>query len=428
MSTTGTAQPFSRTDRSRLGAWWWTVDRAMLSAVFFLALFGLAMISTASPPVAQDLGYHDYHFLFKQVIFLVPALLLMVGISMLNPRTIWRLGSIMLLGCIAALILTLFIGIEIKGARRWLPLLGVSLQPSEFIKPAFAVVAAWLIALNKSEWRKVGGHKKPEQQTARRWFTASKDDFSGYYLVMAIYGLIVMLLMMQPDLGMSVVVTCVFATQIFLAGLRLRYLALLMLIGPMLLASAYASHPHVKSRIDRFFYPESGDTYQVDKSLEAFKTGGITGAGPGQGSVKMHLPDAHADFIFSVTGEEFGLFFVLGLIGAFLFIMMRGMKRLIDNGDMFQVLAVGGLLTMFGLQAFIHMGSSVNILPAKGMTMPFISYGGSSVISLGISMGIILALTRKQRRSALNMNTLLRTKFTKNTPEQGAAGEGNGQY
>ena len=289
----------------------------------------------------------------------------------------------------------LFAGTEIKGARRWLHVFGFSLQPSEFIKPAFAVVSAWLISLQKPTWHKIGG-QRPERNK-HGLYTAGEGG-GGYYVVIAIYGLIISLLMMQPDFGMSFVVTCMFASQIFLAGLRLRYLAAILSVGGAAVAGAYLFFPHVKSRFDRFLDPSSGDTYQVDQSLAAFRHGGLIGTGPGQGTVKMNLPDAHADFIFSVAGEEFGFIFIFIIISLFLFIILRGFNRLSKNGDMFSILAVGSLLTMFGLQALIHMGSSVNLLPAKGMTLPFISYGGSSLLSLGISMGVILALTRRHGR------------------------------
>ncbi len=400
-------QPFSRADRSFLGAWWWTVDQSLLLSVLILALIGVAMVSTASPPVAQLLEVEDYYFLKRQIIFLVPALILMIGISMLPPRTIWRICSLALIAGIVALVITLFAGTEIKGARRWLPILGMSVQASEFVKPAFIVVSAWLIAMQKVSWARVGGVR----QKAGRAFTLNEAPLNGYFFVVGLYILIIALLMLQPDLGMSVVVTLVLGTQIFLSGLRLRYLALILLLSPVVLGGAYLGFDHVRSRVDRFFNPESGDTYQVDQSLAAFRNGGLTGTGPGQGTVKLNLPDAHADFIFPVAGEEFGILFVLFLIGLFLFIVLRGFKRLLQAEDMFPILAVGGLLTLFGLQALVHMGSSVHLLPAKGMTMPFISYGGSSLLSLGASMGIVLALTRRQGRMTAARAGLIRSSF-----------------
>ncbi|MCB1680715.1 MAG: cell division protein FtsW [Rhodospirillales bacterium] len=400
-------QPFSRTDRSFLGAWWWTVDQGLLLSILLLALIGVAMVSTASPPVAQLLELDDYYFLKRQVLILIPALALMLGVSMLAPRTIWRICSLLLIISMMALVATMFMGTEIKGARRWLPFLGMSVQPSEFVKPAFIVVAAWFIALQNASWARVGGVKLELGKA----FTLKEKPLGGYFFVVGLYTVIIVLLMLQPDLGMSVIVTSVFGVQIFLSGMRLRYIALILLLGIGLLGGAYMGFEHVRSRVDRFFYPESGDTYQVDQSLAAFRNGGLTGTGPGQGTVKLNLPDAHADFIFPVAGEEFGIFFILFLISLFLFIVLRGFKRLLHSEDMFPILAVGGLLTMFGLQAFVHMGSSVQLLPAKGMTMPFISYGGSSLLSLGLSMGIVLALTRRQGRLTASRVGLIRSSF-----------------
>ncbi|HBR68429.1 MAG TPA: cell division protein FtsW [Rhodospirillaceae bacterium] len=369
---------FSRTDQSFLGRWWWTVDRPMLAAAFVLVIFGVVLVTTASPPVAEHLKLEHYHFLKRHVVMLVPAVAMMLGISMLSPRSIWRMASILFAGCIVAMIIVLVTGMEIKGAQRWIHLFGFSLQPSEFIKPAFAVVAAWLMGMQKT-----------------------KEKFPGNRITAGLYALVLTLLLMQPDLGMTVVVTSIWVSQIFLAGFPFRILIGLILAAAIGLVLAYFTFDHVHSRMDRFLDPASGDNYQVQRSLEAFENGGLFGTGPGQGTVKENLPDGHADFIFAVAGEELGMFFVLILMSVYAFILLRGYNRLMDSDSMFTVLAVGGLLTMFGLQAMIHMGSSVNLLPAKGMTLPFISYGGSSILSTGLSMGIILSLTRRQVRSGI---------------------------
>lgn len=369
---------FSRTDRSFLGQWWWTVDRGLISAFMALVAFGLVLITTASPPVAQHLGLGHYHFLIRHIIMLVPALVIMFAVSMLDKRQIWRLSTLMFAGASVAMIAVLLTGMEIKGAQRWIHIFGFSLQPSEFIKPAFVIVAAWLMALQKA-----------------------RDNFQGNYITAGLYVLVICLLLLQPDLGMTFIVTCSWAAQIFLAGFPLRLLLAFAGAGFVGLIGAYFTFGHVQSRIDRFFDPDSGDNFQVQKSLEAFQNGGILGAGPGQGSVKLHLPDAHADFIFAVAGEELGLIFVLVIMLVFGFILLRGFNRLMDSEDMFAVLAAGGLLTMFGLQALVHMGSALNILPTKGMTLPFVSYGGSSLLSIGFAMGAVLALTRRQTKSAV---------------------------
>ncbi|PCI99478.1 MAG: cell division protein FtsW [Alphaproteobacteria bacterium] len=398
-STQSRSQPqaFSRMDRSFLGAWWWTVDRAMLGCIMALLVFGIALVATSSPAVAQKIGVSDYHFIKKHIIFLVPTLFLIIGGSMLSPRYVWRFASLVLLGGCIMMVLVLFFGVEEKGARRWISILGFSLQPSEFVKPAFVVVAAWLIALQKKSIQKVNSYQ-PD---------AKKDGtFPGYYIAVGLYFILLALLIMQPDLGMSIVLTTVFAVQIFIAGLRFRYMAVLFAIGSAGLVAAYFSLHHVRSRMDRFFNPDSGDNYQVEASLAAIKKGGIIGVGPGQGVEKINLPDAHADFTFSVLVEEGGIAFAAILIALFLFILLRGFKRLQDTHDVFSVLAAGGLLAMFSIQSLIHMGSSVNLLPAKGMTLPFISYGGSSMISMGIAMGMVLALTRQKGRTSIARSSM----------------------
>ncbi len=377
---------FSRTDQSFLGAWWWTVDKAILGGILTLIIFGIAMVASASPAVADRIGTSsDFMFLKKHIIFLIPSLTIIFAVSMLQPRMVWRTASVIFLFTCLLMLSVLIFGSEVKGARRWINIAGFSIQPSEFLKPAFAVVAAWLIALHKRSTDK----------------TKTVSAFHGYHIAISLYVVSIILLLMQPDLGMTVVLTLVFAAQIFIAGLRFRFLAILMAVGAAGLALAYATFGHVQSRIDRFFSPDSGDTFQVDKSLEAIRAGGFTGVGPGQGNVKNGLPDAHADFIFSVLAEEMGLLFSAALLGIFMFIILRGFKRLQDTQDLFSVLAAGGLLAMFGFQSLIHIGSAINILPAKGMTLPFISYGGSSMLSMALSFGIILALTRQKTRGSI---------------------------
>ena len=369
---------FARTDQSVLGRWWWTVDRGLLAAFLVLIVFGVVLITTASPPVAETLGLGHYHFLKRHIVMLIPALAIMIGTSLLEHRQIWRLSSLVFIGSIVAMVLVLFTGMEIKGAQRWIHILGFSLQPSEFVKPSFIIVAAWFISLQKRE-----------------------AMVPGNLIAAGLYFLVICLLLLQPDLGMTVIITCSLAAMIFLAGFPFRLLVSFGLAGVAGLVAIYFTFDHVKSRIDRFINPESGDNFQVQKSIEAFQNGGVFGTGPGQGTVKLNLPDAHADFIFAVAGEEMGLIFILILISIFGFILLRGFNRLMDCSDIFVVLAAGGLLAMFGLQAFVHMGSSLHLLPAKGMTLPFISYGGSSILSMGYAMGVVLALTRKQARAGV---------------------------
>jgi cell division protein FtsW len=370
---------FSRTDRSFLGQWWWTVDRGLLGAFITLMLIGVLLVTTASPPVAEHLGLDPYHFLKRHIMMLVPSVFILLGVSMLEPRQIWRAASILLGGSVIAMILVLFTGMEIKGAQRWLHILGLSVQPSEFAKPALAIAAGWFMGLQKQ-------HPK----------------FPGQKIASGLYAAVISLLLMQPDLGMTVVVVFIWMTQVFLAGFPFRLIIGLGAVGLGGVVAAYFTFDHVYSRINRFLFPESGDNYQVDRSIEAFQNGGLFGSGPGQGTVKLSLPDAHADFIFAVAGEEMGLIFVVLLMAVFGFVLLRGYNRLIDTDAMFPILAAGGLLAMFGLQTLIHMGSALNVLPAKGMTLPFISYGGSSMLAMAFAMGAVLALTRKKSRVSVS--------------------------
>lgn len=366
----------SRSDNSVLGRWWWTVDRWTLLAVGTLIGFGYVMMLAASPAVAERIHQSRDVFILKQVVFLALAGLTVVGVSLLSPRGVRRLA---LLGCLAALALTaatLVMGVEIKGARRWISVPGMTVQPSEFLKPCFAVVAAWLLS----------------QGQRRR-------HFPGMLLAGAIFIVIAMLLKSQPDMGMLAVIAAVFFVQLFVGGLNLPLVG----VGAGGLvaaaAAAYAFFPHVRSRVTRFLDPASGDSYQVNTALEAFGNGGLLGRGPGEGRVKDVLPDAHADFVFAVVGEEFGMVVCLVVLGLFGFIVLRGLLRLLAEQDLFIVLASCGLVTSFGLQAFVNMGSSLHLIPTKGMTLPFVSYGGSSVLAVALGIGMLLALTRRRARS-----------------------------
>ena len=374
---------FDRTNRSLLAQWWWTVDRGMLACILSLIVFGVALVVTASPAVAIRIKVDPSHFIIRHIEVVIPAVFIMLSVSMLDHRNIRRLGSLVCAAGIFMMMIIPFVGADIKGAQRWLPLPGFSLQPSEFVKPAFAIVAAWLIAYQK---------RMPK--------------FPGYIMCAALYLFVISLLMIQPDFGMTMVVTCLFAAQIFLAGLPFRYLTILIALAAIGVTGAYYTFDHVRSRFDRFLDPSSGDTFQIDRSLDAFANGGLFGTGPGQGTVSPTIPDAHADFIFSVAGEELGLIFTLVIVGLFAFILLRGFNRLMESNDMFVVLAVGGILSMFGLQALVHMGSSLHLLPTKGMTLPFISYGGSSILSMGFAMGVVLGLTRREVRTAVSRGGL----------------------
>ncbi len=364
---------FARTDQSAIAQWWWTVDRWTLLALAMLIGMGALMVMAASPAVAVRIGADNLHFVHRFFAFLPATLLTMFVVSLQSPRGVRRIAAIVFIVSFVALAYTLVGGVEIKGARRWIEVPGISIQPSEFVKPSFAVVSAWLFA----QYRLNPG-------------------FPGHWIAIALYALVIALLIRQPDLGMAVVVTAVWFVQFFLAGLRLYWVGIGLGAGAAGLVGAYFTLPHVTSRIDRFLDPASGDSYQVDRSIEAFGNGGLWGRGPGEGTVKEYLPDAHADFVFAVIGEELGVVVCIAVVAVFAFIVLRGFSRLMQEGNLFVVLGATGLFVQFGLQAVINMASTLHLMPTKGMTLPFISYGGSSMLALALGMGMALALTRRR--------------------------------
>jgi cell division protein FtsW len=364
---------FARIDQSPVARWWWTVDRWSLGALALLLGFGSVMSMAASPAVAERLGYAPLHFAERHLVMVPLALAIILGVSLLTPRSVRRLALIGFALALVGVALTFVIGAEIKGARRWINLPGFSLQPSEFVKPTFTIVAAWLFAEQKERPR-----------------------FPGNAISIALFLALVVMLFKQPDLGMAVVVAVVWFAQFFMAGLRLYWAAAGTLVGLAGFVGAYVWLPHVASRINRFLDPAVGDSYQVNRSIEAFANGGLWGRGPGEGTVKDVLPDAHADFVFAVAGEEFGLVVCVIIVGVFAFIVLRGFSRLLQEGNLFVLLSATGLLIQFGLQAVINMASSLHLIPTKGMTLPFLSYGGSSMLALALGMGMMLALTRRR--------------------------------
>jgi cell division protein FtsW len=351
------------------------VDRWTLGAVGILIGFGYVMMLAASPAVAEHIGTSRDLFILKQVFFLAAAGAVVISVSLLSPRSIRRLAII---GCMIALVLTagtLATGVEIKGARRWIALPGMSVQPSEFLKPCFAIVAAWLIS---------EGRRTPR--------------FPGKLLAIGVFAMIALLLKSQPDVGMLAVITAVFFVQLYVDGLNLILVGFALVAFGFAGVGAYMFFSHVQRRVQEFLHPGTGlgVDYQPRTALEAFGNGGLLGRGPGEGRVKDILPDAHADFVFAVAGEEFGMIICLAIIAVFGFIVLRGLLRLLREQDLFILLSCTGLVTGFGLQAFVNMASSLQLIPTKGMTLPFISYGGSSALAIALGMGMLLALTRRR--------------------------------
>jgi cell division protein FtsW len=362
---------FARTDTSIISRWWWTVDRWTLGVILLMVGIGMVLVTAASPAVAERIGLPTFHFAWRQFAFLPIALAVMLATSMLTPRGVRRSAMLLFLVFLGLTALTLAVGVEIKGARRWLHFAGLSLQPSEFLRPAFAVVSAWLISVGRLDPRVPGG-----------------------ILATLLLVLVATILLKQPDIGMTLMVSGVWCAQLFLAGLPLFVVAILGVLFVTGGVGAYFTFGHVRNRVDHFLDPESVDGYQVERALDAFEAGGLFGLGPGEGRVKGVLPDAHSDFILAVAGEEFGLFACLLLVGLFAFVVLRGFARALRDDDLFAVLSAAGLLTQFGLQALVNMASTLHLIPPKGIPLPFISYGGSATIALAWAMGMVLALTR----------------------------------
>ncbi len=363
----------SRASRSPIAEWWWTVDRTLLSLVIILLLGGLVLSLAASPPVAERLDLPSHHFVIRHAIYVPLSAMLMIGLSFLSSRQVRRIAAVMLVCGLVALIAVLFVGLEIKGSRRWIFLAGMSLQPSEFIKPPFVIITAWLFA-----------------EGARR------PDIPGRLLASVLLLIVAALLIAEPDLGQTILIFAVWGALFFLAGVPPVVVASLSAASLFGLFAAYKTFPHVAARVDRFLDPSSGDTFQVDTALQSFHRGGWSGAGPGEGVMKRVLPDSHTDFVFAVVAEEFGIVLCLVIVLLFALLVGRALYRAFRRNGDFERMAIAGLATLIGVQAFINMGVNLQLLPAKGMTLPFISYGGSAMLSSAITMGFLLALSRRR--------------------------------
>lgn len=365
----------SRADRGPLAEWLWTVDHYLLAAFVLLAIGGVVLSFAASPPVAERLGVESFYFVKRQAVFLIPALGMMIGLSLMSPRMIRRAALLILIGSLLLMVATLFLGVEVKGGRRWINLGFTTLQPSEFLKPAFVVIVAFLLS-----------------ESGRR------REVPGALFSALIFAVAAMLLIAQPDFGQTMLLALGWGALFFINGLPWIAIIALAVVGLVGMSSAYFLLPHVTSRVNRFLDPESGDTFQVDTAREAFLSGGWFGKGPGEGIVKRILPDSHTDFVFSVVAEEFGIIVCMLMVLLFSFIVLRGLRNAARDQDAFSRLATSGLVIMFGLQATINLMVNLNLIPAKGMTLPFISYGGSSLFSTALTAGFILALSRRKPR------------------------------
>jgi cell division protein FtsW len=371
----------SREERNPLSDWWWTVDRPLLGAILALMLCGVILSLAASPPVATRIGLDPFHFFNRHVLFLVPSVVVLIGVSFMSPRQIRRSALIVFVISIVLIMVTLGVGPEVKGSRRWITLIGVNIQASEIAKPAFVVVAAWLFS-----------------ESARR------PDMPATSIALTLLLVLVSLLVMEPDFGQTMLILMVWGALFFIAGMRMIWVLGLAGAASAGLFGAYLLVPHVAGRIQRFMNPASGDTFQVDTAMEAFSNGGWFGLGPGEGIAKRSLPDSHTDFVFAVAAEEFGIILCLALVALFAFVVIRTLTRAYATEDGFARFGASGLAILFGVQAAINISVNLQLIPAKGMTLPFISYGGSSIVSLSYGVGMMLALTRLRPRSEIEAN------------------------
>ena len=374
----------SRSDNSNIALWWWTIDRFLLTLFSILIIVGIFLVMASSQHLAQSFNIFSHYFTLRHILFVIISLPIIFLFSLLNEKQTKAISIIGLIITIFLLLIILIHGSEIKGAKRWIYFSGFSFQPSELCKPFYVIVNAWFLTL---------------------WIEGK--NFPGWAWSIVSLILISSLLLIQPDVGMTIVIILTWCFQLFITGIPLIIIICLTLAVPLFVILTYHNFDHVKIRIDGFL---EGTTYQVTKSLQSFEFGGFWGTGPGEGFYKKFLPDAHSDFVFAVAAEEYGILICLIIILIYSLVVYRAFSLSFINKSLFFIIAVSGLAFQFGIQTLIHMGSNTNLIPTKGMTLPFLSYGGSSMISSAITVGILLSLTRKNIshnpiKKQLNLNS-----------------------
>ena len=374
---------FDRQNLNPIKRWWMDIDKVNLLLIVALIIFGFVMTISSSTDVAKRISADKLFFIRKQIIFVFIAFVTIIAISFCSRQQI-KIASIFgIAACLILLVLVLMFGSEAKGAKRWIMVAGFNLQPSEFTKIFFLVFNAFLLQkLNDFKW------------------------MIKYGISAAFYFAIASLLILQPDFGMTLIITSLWLIQLFVFGLPMVFIILMSCLGVVGGVVAYLTLPHVADRINKFLNLDA-ENYQVQRSIDAYVNGGFFGVGPGNGLVKKYIPDAHTDFIFAVVAEEFGLITCFFLMTVFLLVISRIIKRVVEEEDLFSKLAVIGLISQIALQTLINVGVSAGMFPTKGMTLPFISYGGSSIVAVSIGFGIILSLTKKKYDNKINYENLL---------------------
>ncbi|MEO6247837.1 MAG: putative peptidoglycan glycosyltransferase FtsW [Sphingomicrobium sp.] len=367
---------YGRSDRSAMGRWFWEIDRVLLLLVAVLIGIGLVAVAAASPAVAERYSggavtVGSLHYFYRQLLWLAISLPVMIFVSMMPRERARRLALAGALLCLVALVFVPIVGPEVNGARRWIGVGIGQFQPSEFLKPFFVVALAWLLSLRETD-----------------------KSLPVFPLSALLTGAIAVMLMRQPDFGSTIIFASVWVAMLALGGVKLRTLGILAAGAVVAVILAYLFYSVATTRINAFLFGE-GDTFQVDNALKTLTAGGLFGMGPGGGTRKFGLPEPHTDYIFSVIGEEFGLIACVVVASLYLAIVARVLVKLLDEENTFAILAAAGLVIEFGLQALINMAVNVQLAPSKGMTLPFISYGGSSMLALSIGMGLLLAFTRR---------------------------------
>jgi len=361
--------------------WWNSIDVKALINIIFIMLLGILLLTSAGSGISEKLGLSHYYFVKKQLAFLLVGIFTILFLSALNEKYIRRIIFIGFIATIILLILVIFFGDSTKGAKRWLNIMGFSLQPSEFLKPFYTCFIAIILS-----------HEK------------SKMNFKIFCICVFFNALIAILLLLQPDFGMTITNTIATFSLFFIAGIKLSWLLLVLVIFVCGIYGAYLFFPHVAKRIDKFMDPTNSSNYQVQKSVSSYLNGGFFGKGPGEGTIKYVLPDAHTDFIFAVGAEEFGLIFCLIIIVAFAIFILRALWSLTKFSNLFHVYAIFGIMMHFAMQFLFNIGVTLNIFPTKGMTLPFISYGGSSMLAFSIAAGIYLNLSKDRKLNNLSQN------------------------